>query len=369
MQFNNLGKQWEIIREESLKKIDKICKSGSFINGPAVSEFEKEFAKHYETNFAVGVSNGTDGLKLSLQTYDLTENDLVIIPSNTFIADYLAIKNLPLGKPKVALIDHDEYFTMDVLHLENFLKKNRTNYNKVVIIPVHLYGHSCDMDTILKLSQQYNCSIIEDCSQSHETKYKNKYLGNYGDMSVYSLYPGKNLGAAGDAGVITTNNPNLYERLKSLRNYGSKVKYEYDELGHNHRLDSIQATILTEKLKHITNWTQSKITISNSMLKDINNPKVILPSISVDCTQHSFHIMCLKVENRVEFEKHLSSYDIPTIIHYPIPIHKTKIWESSDIVYSSDNTDLNCSKIISIPLHPFMTEEEIKLIIDVINKY
>ena len=154
MQFNDLGKQWETIRESVLDKIDRLGFQGSYINGPAVSEFESEFAQHYNSKYAVGVSNGTDGLKLALQMFDLTNNDLVIIPTNTFVADYLAVKHLPLTEPFVALIDHDEHFTMDTNHLELFLKTRRGNFNKVVVIPVHLYGHSCDMDTIMKLSKE-----------------------------------------------------------------------------------------------------------------------------------------------------------------------------------------------------------------------
>lgn len=369
MQFNNLGKQWEIIRENVLQKIDDIGHKGSYINGPSVVEFEESFAKHYNTKFAVGVSNGTDGLKLSLQTFDLSDDDLVIIPSNTFIADYLAIKNLPKGNPKVVLIDHDEYFTIDTSKLESFLSKNRNSFNKVVIIPVHLYGHACHMDTIMTISKKYNTSIIEDCSQSHETKYKNQYLGNHGDISVYSLYPGKNLGAAGDAGVITTNNPETYQKLKSLRNYGSKVKYHYEDIGHNHRLDSVQSVVLSEKLRYLPQWTEMKLNIVSDYLSNISNPKVTLPQTADYCTQHSYHIFCLVVEDRPSFESHLNNHNIPTIIHYPIPIHKTNIWENTDIIHSSENTDKLSDKIISIPLHPFMTQDEVNYLIDTINQY
>jgi dTDP-4-amino-4,6-dideoxygalactose transaminase len=370
MQFNNLGKQWEIIREKSLEKIDQVGFQGSYINGPDVSKFEEEYSNHYGSRYSVGVSNGTDGLKLALQTYDLSNDDLVIMPANTFVADYLAVKHLPLVKPKVALIDHNDYFTIDVDHLESFLKNEREKYNKVVVIPVHLYGQPCDMDRIVDLGLLYNFHILEDCSQSHESTYKNKMLGSFGEMSVYSLYPGKNLGAIGDAGIITTNDENIYQRLKSIRNYGSKVKYHYDELGHNNRLDTIQSIVLLEKLKYISSWTDRKIKISNRFLSLINNPKVSLPQIPEYTTKHSFHIFCVMVEDRKSFELHLSEAGIPTIIHYPIPFYKTKVWDSeNDIIFSSSNTDSSCDKIISIPLHPFLEEDEINIIISTINKY
>lgn len=369
MQFNNLGKQWETIRESVLDKIDEIGFQGSYINGPAVSEFETKFAEHYGSKYAVGVSNGTDGLKLALQIYNLTSDDLVIMPANTFIADYLAVKHLPLTKPKVVLIDHDDYFTINTSHLELFLEGNRNKYGKVVLVPVHLYGQPCDMDKIVTLSVKYNFNILEDCSQSHESTYKNKQLGNFGDMAVYSLYPGKNLGAVGDAGVVTTNNETIYERLKSIRNYGSKIKYHYDELGHNNRLDSIQAVVLTEKLNHITKWTDDKIKISEKLLSNISNPKVLLPKIPEYTSKHSFHIFCVVVDNRESFETFLKNHNIPTIIHYPIPFQKTNVWDNDDYVFSSHKTIELCDKIVSLPLHPFMTEEEIEHIINTINKY
>ena len=165
------------IDQNDKKYVLKALEAPLLTDGPKLREFEKKFSKFAGVRYAVGVSNGTDGLKLALQTFNLTENDLVIMPTNTFVADYLAVKHLPLVKPKVALIDHDEYFTINTAHLELFLKGYRRHFNKVVVIPVHLYGHSCDMDTIMKLSKEYNFNVIEDCSQSHETKYKGNYLG------------------------------------------------------------------------------------------------------------------------------------------------------------------------------------------------
>jgi dTDP-4-amino-4,6-dideoxygalactose transaminase len=225
------------------------------------------------------------------------------------------------------------------------------------------------MDTIMELSKKFNFNVIEDCSQSHETKYKNNYLGSYGDLAVYSLYPGKNLGACGDAGIITTNDEGFYNRLKSIRNYGSKVKYHYDEIGYNNRLDSMQAIVLSEKLKRIKEWTEIKNKITEQYHKGINNPKVILPKVSEDCTTHSYHIFCLEVDDRSSFEKHMSDNGITTIIHYPIPIHQTSIFNMEDIVFSSSNTDKTCNRIVSIPIHPFLGDGEVKKIIDIINKY
>lgn len=369
IKFNDLGAQWGIIRDKVLSKIDNLGYRGSYINGPSVKEFEDKFASHYNTKHATGVSNGTDGLKISLQVLNPTDKDAVIIPTNTFIADYLSIKNLPIdAKPTTVLIDHNDSYTISVEDLEAFLKENHTKFEKIIVIAVHLYGHACDMDRISYLKSKYNFYLIEDCSQSHGTKYKNQYLGNFGEMAVYSLYPGKNLGAMGDAGIITTNNKEYDSRLKTLRNYGSKVKYYYDEIGHNHRLDSIQAIILNEKLNYIDKWTHKKIEICSNYLDNIFNSNIKLPKISPDCTQHSFHIFCIEVENRKHFIDYVGER-FPLIIHYPIPIYKTNIFDPTDVVYSSSLTNKTCEKIVSIPIHPFLEHNQVDTIIKILNEY
>ena len=258
IKFNDLPAQWQDIRENVLPLIERLGLKGDYIGGKAISKFEEEFAEYTKSKYAIGVSNGTDGLKMAFQLFDLNEEDCVILPANTFIADYLAIKNCPIKQPHVVLIDNDINFTINNNDLSDFLDENRKKYRKVVVVPVHLYGYSCDIDTLEKLKNKHNLLILEDCSQSHGTLYKNKHVGYLGDVSVYSLYPGKNLGAMGDAGIITTNNEEFYKRCKSLRNYGSSIKYYYDELGNNHRMDTIQAIILSEKLKHLSKWTENK---------------------------------------------------------------------------------------------------------------
>lgn len=369
IKFNDLGAQWAVIQDKVLPKINDLGYRGSYINGPSVKEFENKFASHYNTKYATGVSNGTDGLKMSLQALNPTDKDAVVIPTNTFIADYLSIKNLPINaKPTTILIDHNDNYTINVEDLEAFLKENHTKFEKIIVIAVHLYGHACDMDKISYLKSKYNFYLIEDCSQSHSTKYKNHYLGNLGEMAVYSLYPGKNLGAMGDAGVITTNSKKYDDRLKTLRNYGSEVKYYYNEIGHNHRLDSIQAIILSEKLNYIDEWTHKKIEICNRYLTNISNNNIRLPKISSDCTQHSFHVFCIEVEDRERFIDYVGER-FPLIIHYPIPIHKTDIFDPTDIVFSSFLTDKTCKKVISIPIHPFLKRDQVDTIINILNKY
>jgi dTDP-4-amino-4,6-dideoxygalactose transaminase len=369
MQFNNLGKQWDLIRENVLSEIDNLGYRGDYIGGSFIEKFETIYSIYFGSDFSIGVSNGTDALKISLQTFDLTSKDLVIIPANTFIADYLAIRNLPGEIPQIALIDHDDHYNIDTKELEIFLSKKRSDYGKVVVIPVHLYGHPCDLKSIVSLASMYDFEILEDCSQSHGSKYKGEYvLGNIGKLSAYSLYPGKNLGALGDAGIITTNDEDTAKRCKSLRNYGSSVKYHYDELGNNHRLDTIQAIVLYEKIQFLEEWTREKNIIADRYFSQIKNDLIKLPAIADYCERHSFHIFCIEVENREGFQSHLSSLGIPTIIHYPIPIHQTKIFDHGFTV-STKRTDESCKKIVSLPMHPFLTAEEINQIVNGINSW
>lgn len=368
MHFNYLGGQWSKIREEVLKEIDEMGFKGDYINGKKVQDFEDKFAKYFDSKYGVGVSNGTDGLKLSLQVLDLDESDLVIIPNNTFIADYLAVRNLPTKEPKIMFIDHDEYFTINLNDLEIFLEENRNKFKKVVIMAVHLYGHPCDMDRMVEIKNKYDLYIIEDCSQSHGTKYKNRYVGNDGIMSVYSLYPGKNLGAIGDAGIITTNDKNIYKRLKSLRNYGSSVKYHYDELGHNHRLDTIQSIVLSYKLDYLSEWNDRKNEVVKKYKSGINNDKITIPTIAKYCTYHSYHIFHIIVDNREKFTNYLNNNNIPNIIHYPFAISQTNIYNHEEII-TSKNSIYYADKIVSLPIHAFMEETDIENIINVINKY
>ena len=223
MKFNDLGKQWEAIRETCLPMVDELGFDGGYIGGNRVEDFEREFAAYVGTQHAVGVSNGTDALKLCLQTLGVGPRDNVIIPANTFIADLICVGHLPLEeKPTVTVIDHDENFCIDVIRLEEYLSNRRESFDKAVLIAVHMYGHACNMEAISKLQDEYDLLLIEDCSQSHGTRFKGRMTGTFGQMAAFSLYPGKNLGALGDAGIIATDYMIYRNRLKSLRNYGSR---------------------------------------------------------------------------------------------------------------------------------------------------
>jgi len=365
--FNDVPAQWEEIRTSAIKKVDELGKRGDYIGGKAIQEFESSFSSFVGAKYSVGISNGTDALKIGFQLFNLNSEDVVIVPANTFIADYLAIKNCPIDHPTVVLVDHSEDYTIDTDHLAEFLLKSRKKYRKAVVVPVHLYGHPCDMDSLTKLKNEHDLLIMEDCSQAHGTRYKGQHVGYLGEVSVYSLYPGKNLGAIGDAGILTTDSIEFYNRARSLRNYGSSKKYHYDELGNNHRMDTIQAIFLEEKLRLLQGWTEKKREFANRYLSGISNPRIGLPEISPDA-YHSYHIFCVRVDDRQSFMEYMESHGITTIIHYPIPIHLTDIFDSSDEVYSSNLTDKFKDEIVSLPIHPYM-DRYIDYIIEKINDW
>lgn len=366
IQFNNLGEQWKVIKDDATQRMDILFEKSSYINGPDVKIFEENFAKYIGTKYAVGVSNGTDAIKLSVEALELKGKTGIIIPANTFIATILGAE-MSIPDAEFVLVDVDEYYQIDVKELDGVLKSKRGNWDNCIILPVHLYGHSADIVNIMKLANEYNCYVIEDSSQAHGTQTnENSKVGSYGIMSAFSLYPGKNLGAAGDAGIITTNDEELYQRLKYLQNWGSKVKYYYESKGYNNRLDTIQAIILDEKLKHLDDWNNNRNNVANFYNSNIDN-KSILPKNAECCNYNSYHVYPVLVDDRESFMKYLNDAGIPTIIHYPIPIELTKPYEYLN--FNNPKTRSYCERLVSLPIHPFMETEELEYIVEKINNY
>ncbi len=367
--FNDLSKQWDEIKRDVIPKFENLFRKSDFIGGAAIEEFEENFAKYIGTRYAIGVSNGTDALKISLAALNLVSPCGILIPANTFIATILAVTYLHELKYEIVLVDSNEYYQMDVDLLEASLRENRNKWESCVIIPVHLFGHPCDMERILKLSKEFDCFILEDSSQAHGAMVSNKKVGNFGEISAFSLYPGKNLGAAGDAGIITTNDEDLYKKTKSLRNYGSTIKYYYDFKGWNNRLDTIQAIILNEKLKHLDKWNEKRIEVARKYDKMLSkNDNIIIPKTALYAEKNVYHIYAIRIKQRDDLQEYLKENDIPTVIHYPIPIQKTKPFLSLDY-FDNKNSLQFANEMVSLPMHPFLKEEEIDYIIDTINKF
>jgi len=368
IKFNDLVKQWHEIKEEVTPELESFFESSAYICGPYLEKFENEFSEWTGRKYSVGVSNGTDGLKLAIQSFNFYEgNTEVIMPANTFIADPFSVSHQAKGNFTISLIDHDEYFQMDLKLLEEHLSSNREKFDNCIIIPVHLYGHPTNMKKVYEISSKYNCRIIEDASQAHGAITNGEMVGKYADMTVYSLYPGKNLGAIGDAGIVTTDSEEYRNRLVSLRNYGSPQKYHHDDIGWNHRMDPIQAIFLSAKLKHLDKWNQMKqplVEKYNELLSGI----VGTPKVDSHVGLHVYHIYCIIVDDRENLQKFLSSKGIQNGIHYPIPIEDTKPYQYLR-KGSASNTQHNSSKILSLPMHPWLEEREIEYISGSIKEF
>ena len=342
---------------------DSIIKSGWFILGKEVEKFEDEFAKYCGTKYCLGVANGLDALILIIEGYKqlgvMNDGDEIIVPSNTYIASILAITKAGLVP---VLVEPDvSTFLIDPTKIEEKITAKTKG-----ILPVHLYGRLCDMEAINKIAHQYNLKIIEDSAQSHGAILNGKRSGNLGDASGFSFYPGKNLGAIGDAGAITTNDQELTETIKALRNYGSHKKYENLYLGINSRLDELQAGLLSVKLKYLDKETDVRRAIAERYNAEITNPKIILPNLPADRNEHAWHLYVVQVANRENFQLALAEKNIQTLIHYPIPPHKQEAYKSWNNLSFPISEKMH-RNVVSLPISPVMTHDEVSFVIDAVN--
>jgi dTDP-4-amino-4,6-dideoxygalactose transaminase len=366
--FNNLNLQWKEIKEATLFQIERLFDESSFILGPDVGLFEFNFSNWIGTEHAIGVSSGTDALKVAALSLDLKGTVGVVTQANTFIATVLGVEDAIPGA-EIVLIDCDQYHQIDTEKLEETLRGSREKWDNCIIVPVHLYGHPSNISEVVKLSKKYDCKIIEDASQAHGSKSNNQIVGTFGDAAAFSLYPGKNLGAAGDAGIVTTNCDKIAEKIKLIRNWGSKRKYYYERKGFNNRLDSIQAIVLNEKLKNIDRWNDQRQNVANFYMSHINNEMIHLPRVAPYCSYHTWHVFCIRTdsEKRDNLILHLNNLGIGTNIHYPIPIELTSPYQSLDVY--SPNTRKFASEMVSIPMHPFISEDQANWVCKTLNSW
>jgi dTDP-4-amino-4,6-dideoxygalactose transaminase len=351
-------------REELIDVFTRVLDSGWYIMGAELKRFETDFAVYCGTKHAIGVANGLDALTLIIRAYKelgvMQDGDEILVPSNTYIASILAISANNLIP--VLVEPNEDSFNIDVSLIESKITA-RTK----AILPVHLYGQLCDMPTINKIARQYNLKVIEDCAQSHGAILENKKAGNWGDAAGFSFYPGKNLGALGDAGAITTNNDQLAECLRALLNYGSHQKYKNLYKGINSRLDELQAALLGVKLRNLDAETDVKRKIAQRYRTEIVNPKINLPKVEKELA-HVWHLFVVRVEDRTNFQEYLTSKGIQTVIHYPTPPHYQeayKEWNDMSLPIS----EAIHNSVISLPLSLVLSEEEVDEIISVINRY
>lgn len=368
IKFNDLSSQWKQIKENTLSRIQDCFEKSNFILGEDVKIFEDNFSKWNGSKYTIGVGNGTDALKISVKSLGLIGRTKFYIPANTYIATLLGVVHSLTLDYEYELIDCDDFFQMDMSVLEKKLETINDEFENIVVMPVHLYGVCCDMEKLLNLKKKFGFYIVEDCSQAHGTLgWDGRKVGNYGNISAFSLYPGKNLGAFGDAGCIVTNDEHLYQECLKLRNLGSLEKYVHDVIGWNSRLDTIQSIILDEKLNFLDEWNLKRNFVASQYDEKINNSHITTPKTPHYCKYNTFHVYPILSERRVELINYLQERKIPTIIHYPIPIELTGAFLNLE---AKNIRTLNISnKILSLPLHPFMNQEEIDYIINSLNEF
>jgi len=311
--FLDLSATYNELQSEIESAVLAALRSGWYILGPEVKTFENEFATYCEAAHCVSVANGLDALRLALQAMDVGSGDEVIVPSNTYIATWLAVSQC--GATPVPVEPVEATYNIDPGLIEAAIT-SRTK----VILPVHLYGQPADLDPILPIARKHGLKVLEDAAQAHGGRYKGRRIGGHGDAVAWSFYPGKNLGALGDGGAVTTNNPEIADRVRVLRNYGSRVKYVNEVQGYNSRLDPVQAAVLRVKLKYLDEWNARRAGIASHYQTALANTMLTLPFVP-EWTSPVWHLYVIRTKEREALQQHLTEVGIGTLIHYPIPPH------------------------------------------------
>ncbi|MFQ2124583.1 DegT/DnrJ/EryC1/StrS family aminotransferase [Aeromonas jandaei] len=362
--FLNLQKVNYSYHEELKAAAARVIDSGWYIQGKELEHFEKEFAEYCGTKFSVGVANGLDALILVLRAWKelgkLHDGDEVIVQANTYIASVLAITNNNLIP--VLVEPNENTFNLSAETLEQYITPKTK-----AILPVHLYGQISDMKGIMAVAEKYDLLVLEDCAQAHGAEIDGKRAGNWGHAAGFSFYPGKNLGALGDAGIVTTNDAELYQVIKALSNYGSHKKYQNDYQGTNSRLDEIQAAMLLVKLKHLPRETEIRQNIAKKYLQEIKNTFVVLPQNNV-VKEHVWHLFVVRTEHRNELIHHLELEGISTLVHYPIPPHKQSAYKEFNHL-SLPVTEKIHDQVLSLPISAVMSDEEVQAVIEAVNRF
>jgi dTDP-4-amino-4,6-dideoxygalactose transaminase len=355
--FVDLSAQYQTIKTEVDAAMASVIQNTAFILGPEVRKLEEEFAQFCESKFAVGVDSGTSAIELIMRALEIGPGDEVIIPANTFIATALGVSFT--GAIPVFVEPDPLTYNIDVKKIEAAITKHTK-----AIMPVHLYGQTVDMDAILEIAKKHNLFVVEDACQAHGALYKGKRAGSMGIASAFSFYPGKNLGAYGDGGAITTNDEKINAKLRRLRDYGQSEKYHHDELGYNRRLDSIQAAILRVKLRYLDSWNQARRDHANLYTKLLSGTRYVTPTVPA-FAEPIWHLYVIQTEKRDELMKHLSSKGISTGIHYPIPIHLQGAY--SNLGHKAGEfpvTEEMSDRIVSLPMFAELSDEMVEYVVN-----
>ncbi len=351
----DLKAQYKTIKPKIHLAIKKVLDSSYFILGDEVWDFEKKFAEYSEVKYAIGVASGLDALELGMRALGIGVGDEVITPANSFIASSSAISFT--GATPILVDCEENTFNIDPARIEEKITKKTK-----AIMPVHLYGRPADMDQTLKIAKKHNLMVIEDACQAHGARYKGKRVGSFGNFGAFSFYPGKNLGAYGDGGIITTNNKTLADTVAKMRNYGQAQKYHHDYLAWNSRLDTIQAAILLIKLKKLDKWNGGRREIAQEYNRLLKNLPIIVPEIPKNI-DHIFHLYVIRTKNRDDLAKYLNQKGIATGLHYPIPIHLQKAYQ--DLGYKKGDFPVSeklAEEILTLPIYPELKDSEVEYI-------
>lgn len=355
--FLDLRMSYLELKIEIDQAIANVLDSGWYILGPEVDAFEAEFASYCDVRSAIGVADGLDALHLALLAMEVGPGDEVIVPSNTYIATWLAVSQC--GAVPVPVEPDEATYNIDPKKIEAAIT-SRTK----VLLPVHLYGQPADLDPILTIARKHGLRVLEDGAQAHGARYKGKRIGGHGDAVAWSFYPGKNLGALGDGGAVTTNDSELAERIRVLRNYGSRIKYVNDVKGFNSRLDPLQAAILRVKLRYLDDWNTRRKLIASKYLHGFVNTKLILPQCP-DWADSVWHLFVVRTKQRHLLQKHLADAGVGTLIHYPIPPHMQKAYAAAE--FSTNAFPISttlAAEVLSLPIGPQLPNDAVLSVID-----
>lgn len=360
--FVDLKAQYRMIADDVNHAMVEVVENADFILGRAVNEFEEAFAAYSDANYAIGVDSGYSALELIIRAYDIGPGDEVITAANTFVATVLAISNC--GAMPV-LVDADPVsYNLDTTKLEAAITP-RTK----AIMPVHLYGQPADMDLVMAIAEKYGLKVIEDAAQAHGGRYKGHRVGSLGHAAGFSFYPGKNLGAYGDGGAVVTNDPVLADKVRLLRNLGQRVKYQHEVKGYNRRLDTLQAAVLGVKLPHLDGWNANRRRVAAEYEQLLAGLPIVTPQTLAE-VEPVYHLYVVRVQKRDELQQYLAQHGIATGMHYPTPIHLQPAY--ADLGYhlgDFPSTEVLAHDILSLPMFPELTNEEVRYIVDTISVF
>jgi dTDP-4-amino-4,6-dideoxygalactose transaminase len=368
--FIDLTRQYKTIENEILSAVERVLKKGRFVLGEEVSAFEEEFSRYCGVRYGVGVNSGTDGLYLALKAAGVEEGDEVITVANSFVASALAI-SFTGARPLFVDIDPETY-NIDLDALEGLLRRRKSKEKRgkiKALLPVHLYGHPAEIEGVMDIARRYHLIVIEDACQAHGAEYRGKKTGSFGAMGCFSFYPTKNLGGYGDGGIVVTDDRKLYEKLRLLRCYGEKKKYQHILQGGNSRLDEVQAAVLRVKLRYLDPWNEQRRGKALFYRGKLDGSGVICP-VEKEGVRHVYHLFVIRSKKRNGLQAFLKEEGIETLIHYPVPIHLQKAYK--DLGYRRGDfpvTERHAQEILSLPFFAELTEGEIDEVGDRVKRF